>query len=354
MTKRRLIIIAAVVLLGLMGGLTYWWLRPGPALNTLMLYGNVDIWEVHPAFNDYGPVSQMLVTEGSSVRKGELIAQIDAARYVARLAEAQHRAANLEAVLLRLKHGSRPQEIAKARATMDSLQAIYRNAKINYARTLKLVPQGIASVQDRDDALAALHAARGNYHAALEAYRLAVVGPRREDILAARSAYHAAVAAQALAARELTDTNLYAPADGIIEDRILEPGDMASPSTPVYTLALTSPLWVRAYVPEPDLGKIAPGMHAVITTDSFPGQRYRGWVGYISPAAEFTPKTVETPALRTQLVYQVRIYACDARGELRLGMPATVTIELARQARTSESGARAATPSCGDVHGRGG
>ena len=349
--KKRRLLVAAVVLLGLAGGLMYWWLRPASAANTLTLYGNVDIWEVHPAFNDSGPVSQMFVTEGSSVRKGELIARIDDTRYIARLAEAKHKAANLKAVLLSLMHGSRPQEIAQARASMEALRAIYQNAKINYARTLKLIPQGIASIQDRDDAQAGLRSARANYRAALQAYRLAVVGPRHEDILAARSAYHAAIAAQALAARELTDTSLYAPADGMVEDRILEPGDMASPSTPVYTIALTSPLWVRAYAPETVLGKLALGMPARITTDSFPGRRYRGWLGYISPTAEFTPRTVETPTLRTQLVYQVRIYACDSRGELRLGMPATVIIELTRQISTA-GGAGATRPSCGEMNVR--
>ena len=351
MKKRRLIIVAAVVLVALAGGLAYWWLHPSSAANTLTLYGNVDIWEVHPAFNDAGRVSRMLVTEGARVRKGELIARIDDTRYIARLAEAKHKAANLKAVLLRLMHGSRPQEVAQARATMHGLSAIYQNAKANYARTLALMPQGIASIQDRDDAGAELRSARGNYRAAMQAYRLAVIGPRREDILAARSAYDAAMAAQALAARELTDTSLYAPADGMIEDRILEPGDMASPSTPVYTIALPSPLWVRAYAPETDLGKISLGMPAVITTDSFPGRRYRGWVGYISPVAEFTPKTVETPTLRTQLVYQVRIYACDSRGELRLGMPATVIIELTRQISTA-GGSGATRPSCGEMNVR--
>lgn len=353
MKNRRLVIGAAVVLLGLAGGLMYWWLHASRAANTLTLYGNVDIWEVYPAFNDSGPVTRMLVTEGSVVHKGQLIARIDATRYIDRLEAAKHQAANLEAALLRLMHGSRPQEIAQARATMEALRAIYQNAKINFARTLRLIPQGIASIQDRDDARAVLRSARGNYRAAQQAYRLAVIGPRHEDIRAARSAYHAAVAAQALAARELTDTKLYAPADGMVEDRILEPGDMASPSTPVYTIALTSPLWVRAYVPETDLGKIALGMPAVITTDSFPGRRYRGWVGYISPTAEFTPKTVETPVLRTQLVYQVRVYACDSRGELRLGMPATVTIELTRPLGAAR-GAAATTPSCGETHARGG
>ncbi|MFO7986143.1 MAG: efflux RND transporter periplasmic adaptor subunit, partial [Desulfatiglandaceae bacterium] len=131
-----------------------------------------------------------------------------------------------------------------------------------------------------------------------------------------------------LARQRLSDTHLYAPAPGIIRDRILEPGDMAFPQVPVFTLALTDPLWVRAYVPEPSLGKIAPGMHAEVTTDSYPGKIYPGWIGFISPTAEFTPKNVETPDLRTRLVYEVRIYICNPQGELRLGMPATVSIPL--------------------------
>ena len=103
---------------------------------------------------------------------------------------------------------------------------------------------------------------------------------------------------------------------------------MASPQRPVFTLALTNPIWIRAYVPQTDMGKIFPGMRAQINTDSYPDKTYEGWVGYISPTAEFTPKSVETPEVRTELVYQVRVYACNPRNELRLGMPATVTIPL--------------------------
>ncbi len=348
--RRRFIALTAVASLGLAGALLYWWARSRPATNVLTLYGNVDIWEVQPAFNDNGPVSRMLVVEGDRVRKGELIARMDDSRYAARFAAATHTAANLRAVLLRLTHGSRPQEIAQAKAAMEGLRAIYRNAEINYARTLALIPQGIASIQDRDDARAQVRAADANYQAALQTYSLAVEGPRREDIIAARNAYAAAVAAAAVAARELADTRLRSPANGVVEDRILEPGDMASPATPVYIIALTSPLWVRAYVPERDLGRIAPGTPAQIMTDSYPGRRYRGWVGYISPTAEFTPKTVETPELRTQLVYQVRIYACNTRGELRLGMPATVHIDLSAHAAAGSGGAAAAALSCGAEH----
>jgi HlyD family secretion protein len=114
---------------------------------------------------------------------------------------------------------------------------------------------------------------------------------------------------------------------------------VASPQTPVYTLALLDPLWVRVYVSESDLGRVATGMKAEVRTDSYPDKVYAGWVGYISPTAEFTPKTVETPDLRTRLVYQARVFVCDPRGELRLGMPATVTVPLQQLKVPAESGA---------------
>jgi HlyD family secretion protein len=95
----------------------------------------------------------------------------------------------------------------------------------------------------------------------------------------------------------------------------------------LFTLALTNPLWARAYVAEPDLGRIRVGMRATLSTDTFPDKVYEGWVGFISSTAEFTPKTVETSELRTKLVYRARIFACDPNHELRLGMPVTVRID---------------------------
>ena len=342
MNKRRraALVIVAVGLVGIGIGWLYLRLHPAAAGHNLTLYGNVDIRESRPAFNDAGPVTQMLVAEGARVKQGELIATIDDSRYAARLAEARQRAQSLEADLARLMHGSRPEEIARTQAVMEGLRAIYENAKAVYARTAELLPQGVASTEDRDNAQAQLRSARGSYEAAKQAYMLAVKGPRAEDIAAARHAYEAAAAAAALAQREFADTRLYAPVDGVVEDRILQPGDMASPGIPVYTIALTEPLWVRAYAPESELGRIRLGMPATIGTDSYPGRVYHGWIGYLSPTSEFTPKTVETPELRTALVYQLRVFVCDAHDELRLGMPATVHIDLAHAAP-------AATPGCG-------
>ena len=149
----------------------------------------------------------------------------------------------------------------------------------------------------------------------------------------------AAQANMALRRQELKDARLYAPSEGIIRDRILEPGAMVTPQNPVLILALTNPLWARAYVSEPDLGKLRLGMKATITTDSYPGKLYDGWVGFISPTAEFTPKTVETTDLRTRLVYQVRVFVLQGQDELRLGMPATVTIDIEQASKPNRPSA---------------
>jgi HlyD family secretion protein len=326
------------------GGAVYHWVNRPTAELALLLYGNVDIREAQPAFNDTGRIAQMLVQEGAIVKKGQLIATLDDTAYGAVLDQAEAQMRNQQQVLAKLTAGSRPEEIAQAKATMEALLATYENNRITYRRFANLAATNAASLQQRDDAKTAVDAAQHQYEAARQAYLLAVAGPRVEDIAAARAGLQAAEAAVVRARHDFTDTKLFAPADGVVENRIFEPGDIVSPATPVYTIALLSPLWVRAYVAEGQLGKIAPGMRAAVTTDSFPGRTYHGWIGFISPTAEFTPKAVETTELRTALVYQVRVYVCDARNELRLGMPATVHVDLGQ--KLSETGA-AGTTGCG-------
>ena len=124
---------------------------------------------------------------------------------------------------------------------------------------------------------------------------------------------------------------------------------MSSPQRPVFSLAITDPKWVRAYVSEPDLGKVYPGMTASVAVDSFPGRRFEGWVGFISPVAEFTPKPVQTEELRTSLVYEVRVFVKDPSDTLRLGMPATVYLtpassDAAQTSRTPEDQQRGPLP----------
>jgi len=271
-------IAVAVVFAALLSGAAWWWYRDQPDTDAdrLTLYGNVDIREVRLSFNGSEHIGEMLVDEGDRVEQGQLLAKLHTERLEARLNQAQ---AQLGA--------------AQARATA---------AHSTYQRIASLSKRNLASAEERDEAEAA--------------YKAEEAQVKADE------------AALAFAQQALGDAELYSPESGVIRERILQPGDMVSPQTPVFTLALTDPVWVRAYLPENALGKVRTGAAAGITTDSFPGKIYAGWVGYVSPTAEFTPKTVETPELRTRLVYRMRIFVCNPDSELRLGMPATVTLDL--------------------------
>ncbi len=339
--KLRLLILALVVLAAAGGG-AWWWAhgKRANASRALVLHGNVDIRQVDLAFNASGRIDRMLVQEGDRVKKGELLAELDLVQLRNAVDQAQAQVAAQQQVVARLKAGSRPEEIRQARANAEAARVDAKNAESTYRRLRDLAARRFVAEQQADDARAAAEAAQARLKAADEAQRLVVLGPRKEDIAAAEATLAANEAALAIAQRNLAEGSLHAPENGVIENRVLEPGDMASPQKTVLTLALTEPLWVRAYVPEPDLGRIRLGDSAAITTDSYPGKRYRGWVGFISPTAEFTPKSVETPELRTALVYQVRVFACSPEGELRLGMPATVAIALDQPAHAGPRSCR--------------
>jgi HlyD family secretion protein len=283
MKKKILLLLAAAIGLGVAGAAA-WYFGSHRAANgdTLTLYGNVDIRQVQLAFNGSERIAQMLVKEGDPVKKGQLLATLDTATL--------------------------QQKVRKAGADTEAARLGAVNAASTYQRTRILVDKHFVAQQQADDARTASDAAQAGFHAAQ--------------------------AGLELTRRALADASLYAPDNGIIQERILEPGDMASPQRPVYTLAMTDPLWVRVYVKESDLGRIRPGMRAEVATDSYPNKRYNAWLGYISPTAEFTPKSVETTEVRSSLVYQVRIFVCNPQGELRLGMPSTVTIVPGQPAAT--------------------
>ena len=315
--------------------------RSGDRSAPLTLYGNVDIREVQLAFQDAGRIRALPVDEGARVAAGQVVAELDPTRYQLELQRLNGEVAAQTQVLARLRQGSRPQEVARARAAAASARASLADAATQLARKQQLRTVNRISVQEVDTARTRVETLQANLKAAEEEVSLVVEGPRQEDIAAAEASLAALAAARDLAAQRLEDTRLLAPAAGVIRTRILEPGAMAAPGAPVFTLALTDPLWVRAYISEPDLGLVHEGMRAEVRTDTLPDKTYQGWVGFISSTAEFTPKTVETTELRTKLVYRARIFVCDPQEELRLGMPVTVTLQPGTQPESAPA------PSCG-------
>jgi len=327
--RKKILVLLLVIGAATAGGYL-WWRNSAQetASDRLTLYGNVDIREARLAFAETEHIAELLVQEGDRVTKGQVLARLHDARLEQAAAEAAAMVAAQEQMVARLEAGSRPEEIAQSRAEAAAASAEAESARATYERQRKMLEQHVTSPETAEVARAAARSATARTKAAQAALALLLAGPRQEDIAQAKAELEARRAALALVRERLGDTVLYAPADGVVRDRLLEPGDIASPQTPVFTLAMTDPVWVRAWLPEPALGKVAPGMTADIQTDSYPDRSYAGWVGYISPTAEFTPKNVESPELRTRLVYQMRVFATNPAGELRLGMPVTVIIPL--------------------------
>jgi HlyD family secretion protein len=330
--------------------LAWWRLHHESAVQELTLYGNVDLRQVALPFNNSERISAVLVQEGDRVRAGQVLARLDTSRLELQVAQAEAQVAAQRQVVARLHHGSRPEEIAQAEANVESAKADVVNARRQYARLKSLRERsagGAVSQQDVENAQAAFDVAEAKLVVNQKALALIVAGPRQEEVAEAEARLRVAEAQLAFLRQQLADAQLIAPVDAIVRSRIMEPGEMASPQKPVFSLAITDPKWVRAYVSEPDLGKVHTGMAASIAVDSFPQQRFDGWIGFISPVAEFTPKTVQTEELRTSLVYEVRVFVKDPTDALRLGMPATVYLPLEShppQASTAPAATTASEP----------
>lgn len=279
MRKKAAIIILLVLLI--CATLVFLYFKNRKISNELTLYGNIEIRQVDLSFQVAGKIEKMLKEEGDTVKAGELIAVLDNKDYVS----------NLE----------------KAEADVEKTLALKADAESKFERQAPLVNDNTISKQDYDTLLNTKNKASADYSGA--------------------------VAQKNFAKNQLDYTKIYAPEEGTIMIRVQEPGANVSKGQPVYTMAKTKPVWVRAYVNETDLGNIKYGQTVKVytdTTDPKTGKKreYKGQVGYISPVAEFTPKTVQSTDIRTNLVYRIRVYIYDIDEYLRQGMPVTIKVDL--------------------------
>lgn len=153
-------------------------------------------------------------------------------------------------------------------------------------------------------------------------------GVSKMDLDNAETAYRSAKAQLDYIDAALANSTLYAPIDGVVLTRNLEPGEVAFAGSPVLTLADLSKVWIKIYVSEPVVGLIRTGDAAAIRVDSWPDQSFPGVVTYISDEPEFTPKTVQTKEERTKLVFAVKIGLENPEGLLKPGMPADAEIAV--------------------------
>ena len=249
--------------------------------NIIKTYGNIEIRQVDLSFQVPGTIEELFAQEGDYVKKGDLIAKLNNKDYVEKYNSALY------------------QELSSKAQAKENEDKYKRNAPLCKDNTLsKQECDTLFNTKNQTTALYQQNKANKNYQK-----------------------------------NQLEHTKMYAPQDGIITTRVQEKGARVQANQIVYVLNLNDPIWVRTYIKETDLGNIKYGQKARILTDTIDiktnkKKEYEGYIGYISPVAEFTPKTVQTEDLRADLVYRIRIYIYQKDEFLRQGMPVSVEINL--------------------------
>jgi HlyD family secretion protein len=324
MNKKRSALIVAAIVLVAAAVYGFWYYQQQQQERPLTLYGNVDIRTVNLGFRVDGRLASLAVDEGDAIRPGQLLGKLDDAPYHNALQQAQANVGNARAKLALLQAGYRAEEIAQVRSEMAQRQSAFSYADSFLKRQQGLWAKNATSADALEDARTARNQAQANLQAAKDKLAQYLSGNRPQEIEQAKASLAQTEAALAQAQLNLQDTRLLSPSAGTLLTRAVEPGTMLSAGGTVFTLSLTQPVWVRAYVNEINLGKAAPGTELEIYTDGRPNKPYHGKIGFVSPTAEFTPKSVETPDLRTDLVYRLRVIVTDADDALRQGMPVTI------------------------------
>ena len=324
MKKPVVVILAALALVAIVTGGWLWY--QGQQDKGLTLYGNVDIRTVNMSFRVGGRLASLTVDEGDAITAGQTLGQLDKAPFENALLQAREGVSVAQAQYDLMQAGYREEEVAQAAAAVKQAQAAYDYAQKFYQRQQGLWGSRTISANDLENARSSRDQAQATLKSAQDKLSQYRTGNRPQDIAQAKASLEQAQAQLAQAELDLRDTTLTAPANGTLMTRAVEPGSMLNAGSTVLTLSLTRPVWVRAYIDEPNLGQMQPGRELLLYTDGRPDKPYHGKVGFVSPTAEFTPKTVETPDLRTDLVYRLRIIVTDADDALRQGMPVTVTL----------------------------
>ena len=388
--KKRLPIL---LLLAAAGGGYWYWTQQKAAENgnRILVSGNLELTQVDLSFKTAGRIIELTVREGEWVKKGQVIARLDAtqleqqkARDAAAVQGAQSQYQQLQTsieyqkatidsdVALRkaelaqaqarlddLLAGSRSQEIGQAQAAVTDAKAANDFAKSEYERALVLYSREDISTSQRDQAKTKVDSTAAQLRLAEQRLALVQEGPRKEEIVAARAAVARAQAAIAVSEAnrievkrkeeeltgrqaeitrnratvgmteaQLSDTTIVAPIDGVILLKAAEAGEVVAAGTTIVSIGDLDHPWLRAYVNEPDLGKVHLGGTVSLSTDSFPGKKYEGRISFIASEAEFTPKQIQTKEERVKLVYRLKIEVDNAKHELKNNMPVDAEIAL--------------------------
>ena len=287
-------------------------------------YGNVDVRTVSLGFRVSGKIKDIYFEEGERIDQGDIIASLDDSLYKQYIKQTHAQIEVQKANLQKLEKGYRKEEIAKSEALLLEWEVALKKAKNDLKRHEELLSSQSISQQNYDDIKAIYENANALYLYAQSSLDLLKNGYETEDILAAKAQLDFLISQKNQHEINLQDTKIYAPSNGTILTRVYEPGSIVNSSQVVIEMAKDDLYWVRSYMSEKYLGIIKQGMKALVYTDSKKGKAYEGTVSFISPLAEFTPKSVQTEDLRTDLVYRFRIILKEHDDMIRQGMPVTI------------------------------
>lgn len=293
----------------------------------IMLSGTVEAREAALSFQVGGRIEKLLVDEGQTVKRDQVVAQLVADDYSLAVDRAKANRDAAQAVLAALEAGTRKQELKVAEATLEQAQAEQRFADEDVKRIQSLIGKHLASQEQLDQAKLKRDVAKSAVRKAQQQLQLLREGPRQEEIDQARAALAANQSALQSAERQLGYAQLISPVDGSVTLRQAEAGEVVGAGQPVFKVAELTRPWIRAYLNETDLARVKIGQAATVSVDGLPDKTFRGRLTFISSKAEFTPKAVETRALRVDLVYRVKVEVDDPEGLLKLGMPADVVFD---------------------------
>lgn len=332
-TMKALLVVAAAVLFTVC--------REDASVTEARVSGQVDATEVHVAPEVGGRIIEMTSAEGDRVKRGDVMARLDTRDVDLALQRAQAERSQADAQLRLLQAGARPQDIrqaqaqaAAAAADVAAAQAELAAAQTDLQRFEQLLRSNSGSQKQRDDAATRAEmagdrvaAARSRETAAREAVSRLRAGSRREEIDAARARVAAVDAQIATLQKSKGDAIVTAPIDGVVTERLLDPGEIVSPRVPIAVITDLDHAWAEVFVDEPMIPRIKLGQSAAVFTDAG-GPGLPGKVIYVASKAEFTPRNVQTAEDRSKLVYRVKIAVDNRNGILKQGMPVEAEIPL--------------------------
>ena len=321
----------AIVLIGVAVALGFFW-PFGQAQTVLRLPGVVEIQEVRLGSKVGGRVAEVLVREGDVVHPDQELVRFEEPELDAQYKQWRARAASAHADYEKAKNGPRKEEIDQARSDLETTQADENLARQNFERAQRLFQQNALAQADYDAAHAAYASARARVGSARAKLALLLAGSRPEDIASTKALWLEAEGKVKEISANLKEAVVRAAEPAVVDVVAVRQGDLVPANTPVIRVLRISDLWVKAYVPETELGRVHLHQKVEVTIDSYPGQRFAGEIYFIENESEFTPRNVQSPDERRHQVFGIRVRveqpADPSQRVLKSGMAANVLIPL--------------------------